>query len=263
MKTVETDPKKALLPLCGMCFCASNMVWAFFWFTFAPPDQYPTKLFWDIPNPLNQSYYDFDNQTTFGFECYTRVDGSTSQWGNYFPFTDTWDTNFFIKVSAINDDEVTESWPEAPLPSPYEVNVSHAFKLYFLYGFYLSLLTLAATFLGCCTVACKHAVVLKGVFVCLYFVQVVGGLIWFIYGQVVRFGVPGSICSGDRMIPEGPYNITANFTDKSVLIKDSVPWQDIPGTLNYSGNFIKSFTIIVYVFLSIFCLLFCTQVALK
>ena len=66
------------------------------------------------------------------------------------------------------------------------------------------------------------------------------------------------------MEPKGPYNVVANFTDgSSVLINDTVDWSNIPGTLDNSGNFIKGYTIQIYVYLTCFFLICTTQIALK
>lgn len=118
------------------------------------------------------------------------------------------------------------------------------FIQWFAAGFILQMIAIGAALISCCALAIKSGALLKfssGFIGC---VQCLGGLAWFIVGQVYRWRTAGMIAAGVDNMP-----VTAK------LMGMTVPYDHIPGTLIMSGNFIQIWLIIVYSLCGCCCLL--------
>jgi len=75
---------------------------------------------------------------------------------------------------------------------------------------------------------------------CIACIQCIGGLAWFIVGQVWRWRYSGMICGG---ISETP---TMSCVEEACNVGQESAFKDVPGSLIKSANFIQVWLIVVY-----------------
>lgn len=88
-----------------------------------------------------------------------------------------------------------------PVPDFYQVNVTQNFIGWFAAGFILQMVAIGAAIISCLALAVESAALLKfssGFIGC---IQCIGGLGWFITGQVFRWQTSGMIGSGMQQVP--------------------------------------------------------------
>ena len=136
------------------------------------------------------------------FDCYASHEFASSN-----EYDHGW--NFAIVTNSGLNSFIIENGFEVKAPSPlppfYRYNVTATFVAWFGIGFFIQIIGVLACFLSCCSLILKELFCLKIANGCFAAVQCVGGLAWFIYGQVIRWRLEGQICSGKRAQPKGPY----------------------------------------------------------
>lgn len=140
-----------------------------------------------------------------------------------------------------------------PVPAFYQVNVTQNFIGWFAAGFILQMIAIGSAVISCIALALGSATLLKfssGFIGC---IQCIGGLGWFITGQVFRWQTSGMIGSGVQQVPTDQTWETAKIANETTYI----PFDEMPGTLTMSGQFIQVWLIIIYSLCGCCCLMAC------
>ena len=186
----------------------------------------------------------------WGYDCWAYTSSDTPP----FPFENT---NWGI-VDKLDDSHTNWYTPnyhawfmitdKHPMPAFFETNVTQNFINWFAVGFILQCIIIAMNVFSGIGVVMKSNQLLKCSCGIVGLVQCIGGLLWFIWGQILRWRLSGKICSGDSMVPE-----KANLSDG--WTEHMIPFELVPGALNSSGKLMQTIIICIYSSCGLCCLL--------
>lgn len=221
------DGKKTGGPLVCTFICSGVISYFFALYWLSNPDQNPGG------GPFTDSGNSYDCFSGGNATSLATV-GTTQRTYNY-GIKENGNSEFTWPPQAVFTDN-----PTVPFQYTYFDNVTKQFIYWFMWGFILQMVAILGTLIGCLAAILKKATLIKAASGLIGCGQCLGGLAWFIAGQVLRWRTQGQICSGTTAKPLNGDNV-AGITEKGLLIK--------------SGNFIQIWMIIMYSLIGCCCCL--------